>query len=121
MIYCPDCGAENEDDADYCIKCGAPLREGVSRTYHRDEKYEKDERIEKEEKDEKGEKNEKHEGDARNWGLLIGLLILASGFISLAEDWWGYTWDSLWPYMIILVGLFIVYNGLKARQRNPRP
>jgi len=95
MIYCPDCGAENEDDADYCIKCGAPLREGVSRTYHRDEKYEKDETIEKEEKDQRDEKHEKSEGDARNWGLLIGLLILASGFISLAEDWWGYTWDSL--------------------------
>ena len=118
MLYCPDCGAQNEDDAEYCIKCGAPLREGVRRIYRRDEKDEKEERIEKEEKD---EKNEKSEGDARNWGLLIGLLILSSGLISLAEDGWGYTWDSLWPYMIILVGLFIVYNGLKARQRSPRP
>ena len=118
MLYCPDCGAQNEDDADYCIKCGAPLKEGMRRTYRRDEKDEKEERIEKEEKDQRGEKSE---GDARSWGLLIGLLILASGLISLAEDWWGYTWDSLWPYMIILVGLFIVYNGLKARQKSPRP
>ncbi len=121
MLYCPDCGAQNEDDADYCIKCGAPLREGMRRTYRRDEKDEKEERIEKEEKDQRDEKNEKSEGDARNWGLLIGLLILASGLISLAEDWWDYTWASFWPYMVILVGLFFVYNGLKARQRSPRP
>lgn len=118
MIYCPDCGAQNEDDADFCIKCGAPLKEGIRRTYRRDEKDEKEERIEKEEKD---QRDEKSEGDARNWGLLIGLLILASGLISLAEDWWGYTWDNFWPYMVILVGLFFVYNGLKARQRSPRP
>jgi len=121
MLYCPDCGAQNEDDADFCIKCGAPLREGVRRTYRRDEWDEKDERREKQEKQEKDEKQEKSEGDARNWGLLIGFLILASGLISLAEDWWGYAWDNLWPFLIIIVGLFFVYNGLKARQRSPRP
>ena len=24
-MYCPKCGAENEDEAVYCAKCGAPL------------------------------------------------------------------------------------------------
>ncbi len=97
----------------YCIKCGAPLKEGIRRTYRRDEKDEKEERIEKEEKDQRDEKHEKSEGDARTWGLLIGLLILASGLISLAEDWWGYTWDNLWPYMVILVAYSSSTTALK--------
>jgi len=25
MVYCPKCGAKNEDDAKFCVKCGAPL------------------------------------------------------------------------------------------------
>lgn len=25
MIYCPKCGGKNDDDAEYCIKCGIAL------------------------------------------------------------------------------------------------
>ncbi|MEA2090357.1 MAG: zinc-ribbon domain-containing protein [Thermoproteota archaeon] len=25
MVYCTKCGTQNEDDAEYCVKCGAPL------------------------------------------------------------------------------------------------
>jgi len=25
MVYCPKCGKENKDDAEYCTKCGASL------------------------------------------------------------------------------------------------
>ena len=120
MIYCPDCGAENEDEAQFCIKCGAPLKEGVQPAYrrYRDEKPEK---YEKQEKAEKSEKDEKHEADSRRWGLLVGLLLILAGAISIAEDWWGYMWDDLWPLLIIVLGLFIVWNGLEARRRSPRP
>ena len=27
MIYCRECGTENKDDSEYCLKCGAPLHE----------------------------------------------------------------------------------------------
>jgi hypothetical protein len=119
MVYCPECGEENEDGAIYCTKCGAPLKEGVAPRYAR-QWNEKEERQEKDEKYEKDWRYEKAE-EGRNWGLLIGLLILLSGAISLAESWFYYSWDDLWPLMVIVIGLFIVWNGLKARGRSPRP
>jgi uncharacterized membrane protein YvbJ len=32
MVYCHNCGAENEDDEDYCSKCGEPLKEDDKRS-----------------------------------------------------------------------------------------
>lgn len=138
MVYCPECGAENEEDATYCTKCGAPLKEGVSRefiTWDREEKAEKDERSEKYEKAEKHEKSEKYERgekfekeeglekgeDGRSWGILIGLLIVLAGLISLTEEWYWYSWDELWPLLVIVFGVFIVWRGLRAKRLSPRP
>jgi len=37
MVYCPKCGTKNEDNADFCVKCGASLQTGTvaSRRYER--------------------------------------------------------------------------------------
>ncbi|HUS79329.1 MAG TPA: zinc-ribbon domain-containing protein [Patescibacteria group bacterium] len=120
MIYCPECGAENADDASFCIKCGATLKEGTPRVHIRREYNEKSEKQEKDEKGEKDERLEKVE-ERRNWGLLLGTLIVLSGAISLMDEWGIYLWDDLWPILIIAVGLFIVWSGLQARNRSPRP
>ena len=123
MVYCPECGVENEEDATYCSKCGAPLKEGVRRpVYYRErvEKKEKGEKAEKEEKYEKGEKFEKEEY-GRNWVVLVGLLIVLVGAISLLENVYGYAWDRLWGLLVVAVGLFFIWSTLKARQRSPRP
>ena len=84
------------------------------------EKYEKEEKYERGEKFEKVEDLEKGE-EGRSWGILVGLLILLAGLISLAEEWFRYSWDELWPLMIIVFGVFIIWRGLRARRLSPRP
>ena len=125
MVYCRRCGAENEDDTNYCVQCGVPLREDVAPSYYyrrRDEKAEKHEKGEKDEKLEKGEKHEKTETEGRNWLALIGLLIIVTGVISLLDSlYWWVDWDRLWPIPVIILGLFIIWNGIQARKRSPRP
>ena len=116
FIYCPECGTSNEESTRYCTQCGTPLKEGLAPVYYRrlarsTEKSEKDETLEK------GE-------ETRNWVLLIGILIIISGFISLLDNIYGYgwiSWDRLWALIPIIFGLFIIWNGLKARSRSPRP
>ena len=123
QIYCPECGTENKDDSRFCMKCGAPLKVGVSSRYRRrNEKYEKYEKREKNEKDEKAglEKTEV----SRNWIVLGGCLVIFTGIISLLDVWYGYgwaSWDRLWTVIPIIVGLFIIWNALKAKERSPRP
>lgn len=123
MVYCSVCGAENEEDASYCARCGEPLKEGVPRIiYHRgrEEKYEKEEKVEKQEKDE----FEKADTASRNWVALFGVLIVIAGVISLLDTWyrvWWASWDRLWPLLVIAFGLFILWSVMQARGRSPRP
>ena len=127
MVFCSICGGENEEANKFCAKCGAPLKEDVPQTSYRrrrHEKYEKEEKDEKQEKQEKEEKGEKSEVEERNWGLLVGFLIILVGVIQLIDRFYGRgwaRWDRLWPIPVIVFGLFIIWNGIKARERSPRP
>lgn len=124
MVYCTECGLENEDDASYCTRCGAPLKEGLPRIAYPRRRDEKDEKDEKHEKDEREEKFELMDRDSRNWVAFIGLMVILVGLISLLDSWYDVrwaNWDSLWPILVIAFGLWIIWNGLKARERSPRP
>ena len=36
MVYCTECGSENEEAASYCTRCGAPLKEGLPSAREKD-------------------------------------------------------------------------------------
>jgi hypothetical protein len=64
---------------------------------------------------------EKIDRDDRNWVALGGVLIILTGVISLLDAWivvsWA-TWDSLWPLLFIVLGLWIVWNRFKVRPQS---
>lgn len=41
MTYCSKCGTKNEDDAEFCKKCGTSLK-GTTKPYNRDDKCEEE-------------------------------------------------------------------------------
>lgn len=102
MVYCWKCGAENEEDAVNCAKCGAnlsppPRRVSYRRSYEDDLCY--------------GPRR-----GASFIGIFFGILIILAGVISLLEHmvWWA-TWDRLWPILIVAFGLFIIASALYRR------
>lgn len=97
-IYCWKCGAENDDDAVNCGRCGAPLRPPTRRTYRR--------------RDEDDLCFEPSRG-LHIWGVFFGILIILAGVISLLEGFvsWA-SWHRLWPFVVIIIGLFVIANAL---------
>jgi hypothetical protein len=105
MPYCPNCGNEVSEDADYCAKCSAPLKEGL--------RYRRVRR--RNEKDEKSEKDEKQEDD--RYGPIIGglivtwlgiLLLLSNQNIIRSGDFGG--------YFLMGIGIILVVRGILAIQ-----
>jgi len=94
MVYCTKCGAENKDEAKYCVKCGGPLW---------------------------GEGREKEEREEREmcfgapiprsyWGIFIGLIIILWGFSMLLRV-------EAWPLIIIALGILILVSILTHPRR----
>ena len=99
MVHCPKCWIKNEENAKYCVKCGAALEEGSrsSRTFDSMDEWGKDfpKRIEKE------CFGLPHGGTIV--GLIIGIIIILVGVTSLA----GIDLE-IWPILIIIFGLLIL-------------
>jgi len=48
--------------------------------------------------------------------LIIGVLIILAGLIELFGGSYAWlNWDTLWPYLLILLGLLIAGNSLYKR------
>lgn len=91
MVHCTRCGEKNEEDAQNCSSCGAPLR------------------LE-------GGKRHRREWDAcfgvpmkgNFWGILVGIMIVLWGAFELL----GFDFD-FWAVIAIVIGLVIVVNMLR--------
>lgn len=98
MVYCPNCGTENDDEAKVCKNCQTILQ-SVSYGRRRND--------------------EQCFGSDKNsyiWGIIFGLLIISWGLSSLFGDVWRWIrWDQIWPFIIIIIGLFFIYNSLTKR------
>ena len=102
MVYCPKCGAENDDDAAVCKSCGEFLRGTRVRTYRR---YKDDDAC-------------FGSGRGFSWfGLFFGVVIILAGVIFMYEGqyWWA-SWENLWPMIVVLFGLLIVFSALSRRR-----
>ncbi len=48
--------------------------------------------------------------------IIIGILIILAGLIELFGGAYAWlNWDTLWPYLLILLGLLIAGNSLYQR------
>ena len=108
MTYCQKCGTQNEDDAVYCKKCGAPL--DMTRREHRREK----DRCEDE-----------CSGGGRSWAIFWGVIIVLIGLFIILEvvvknilniqvvDSQVYGW-----VIAAVIGIFIIAFGLRILTKH---
>jgi len=110
MPYCPRCGTEVNEDADYCTKCRAPLKDNVQYRHvrRRDEKGEKNE---KDEKDEKGE-------DDKYGPIIGGLIITWLGALLLLQNQNIIRGSDFGGFFLMGIGVILIFRGLLAMQET---
>lgn len=113
MVYCHNCGTENPDDAEYCSKCGEPLKDVRDydddgyrrRRRHRDDRYYR-------------QRNECFGVPNGNviGPVIGGIVLILIGIASFS----GYhsVWSIIWPAIFIIVGLLVVIGGFYNIQRK---
>lgn len=94
MVYCTNCGEQNPDDAEFCKKCGAALRPGMS---DRRARYER----------ERGMCFGVPIG-VQVWGILFGLIIVLWGAFELL----GLSFN-FWAVVAIIFGAIILIGALR--------
>ena len=113
MVYCSKCGKKNEDDAEFCAKCGASLT-GIKKDYEKE--WEK--RCEEE------CAGGKH-GTQIFWGIiviLIGLVIIFEVVLKNipnlpSEFSWIYNFEFWWIFAL-LIAIAIIITGLRIMTRK---
>jgi uncharacterized membrane protein YvbJ len=108
MVNCQNCGTKNEDDSEYCSKCGEPLKgkgEYDKRHYRNDYRY-----------------RQRNECFGLPHGNLIapivaGVVLILLGLSSL----YGFAiWTYIWPALIILIGILIILGAIFGSRRRYR-
>ncbi len=121
MVHCPKCWTKNEEDAKYCVKCGANLEEGSRSSRVFDDMDEWGENIGKRAEEWGKDFPKRIEKECFGLphgstiiGLVIGIIIILIGLSSLA----GIDLE-IWSFLIIIIGLLIfggaVYSLLHRR------
>jgi len=120
MVHCPKCWTNNEDNAKFCVKCGAAL-EGSRSSHALDnvDEWGKDIGKRAERWGESFRKRAEEEcfglpHGGTIFGLIIGIIIILVGVTSLA----GIDLE-FWPLIIIIFGLLIfggsIYSLIQRR------
>jgi len=107
MVYCSKCGKKNEDDAEFCAKCGASLT-GVKVS-----EKEWDKRCDE-------ECHGGGRGGAIFWGIiiiLVGLWIIFEFVLkNIAETVPALKWVETFPFFWIfalVIGVFVIAWGIR--------
>jgi len=107
MVYCHECGTKNDDDAEYCSKCGTSLKDSDDR----DEIYRR-----------RRERRHRHRNEffglpngSMIVGLLFGILLILFG----VSSFYGIAlWRYIWPIIIVIVGILIVAGAISNYARR---
>lgn len=117
MVYCPRCGTKNEDEAKFCVQCGAPLYE----------KKGPSERIEEVCIGPRERERVEECFGLPHGGVIIGIVF---GLLIIT---WGVLWllhemgiipkiVEIWPFAVIIIGILIITGALyRLRQRKSYP
>jgi uncharacterized membrane protein YvbJ len=103
MVYCHNCGTKNEEEDEYCSKCGTPLKETVEKRYRPEHR-----------------RRQRDECFGLPHGniivpLVIGVILILSGLSAI----YGFEfWQYLWPALIVLIGLLIIAGAIYQTRRK---
>jgi uncharacterized membrane protein YvbJ len=103
MVYCHDCGTKNEEDAEFCSKCGSSLKEDDNMDRRRDDRY-------------------RHRNECfglPNGGLIVGIIFGVLLIIFGLSTYFGFdVWKYIWPIVIVLVGVLIIASAIYNYSRR---
>jgi uncharacterized membrane protein YvbJ len=105
MVYCHECGTKNEEDAEYCSKCGSSLKENPDERHRnrRDYRYR--------------QRNECF--GLPNGGLIVGIIFGAILILFGISSIYGFAfWVYFWPVIIIIVGILIIAGAITNYRRR---
>ncbi len=112
MVYCPNCGKQNPDDAKYCNNCGVSLVTG-----RRDANKEWEDRC-------GNECSGRGRSGAIFWGIivvLIGLWILFEFGIQNISGLPAWIYDISWGWIFgVVIGLAVLVLGLRILFKQSR-
>ncbi|MFX0168900.1 MAG: zinc ribbon domain-containing protein [Candidatus Hodarchaeota archaeon] len=102
---CQACDYKNEDDADFCARCGAHLQEIKTKPIGDKDCY--------------GDEDQECFGLPHGGaicGIIIGTIIIVWGLSTIMG--WD-IWSYFWPLIFILFGILIVAGAIYAVRRRP--
>ena len=117
MTYCQKCGTKNEDDAEFCKKCGASLKGGKKSL---DKEW-----------DNKCDEECNAGPSGKGWGIFWGIIIVLVGlwiiFEFVIKEYLknnptpGLAWVETFPFGLIIAavfGIFVIVFGLRILGKN---
>jgi uncharacterized membrane protein YvbJ len=114
MVYCHNCGTKNDDDSEFCSKCGEPLkdvRDYDRRRHHRDHHHrERDECF----------GSDKNGCFGLPHGNIIGPVIAGVVLILIGiSSIYGFDiWNVFWPVLLVILGILILAGAIYSTRKR---